>query len=185
MTTAPGDSSHYTQPLTNSTATQSCSAREDKGVKHGRGLENWAETRQQEITYQEVQPAVIILVRIVSFAIAFLRRIGMFAKLPTFIGAGQAGLTAAGKRSRTRQLTEASSQSRASRHGLLPAPTVHSFPTAVARLYPQRQAGNLFEAYATLLELNVWTRTKLGDVKGGILQTAGLSRYSDKRKMAQ
>lgn len=64
--------------------------RRPKGVKHGekRGPQNWAETRNQEITYQgEAQPAVIIIGRILSFfAITSLKHLGIVLTLVAIIG---------------------------------------------------------------------------------------------------
>jgi hypothetical protein len=64
--------------------------RRPKGVKHGekRGPQNWAETRNQEITYQgEAQPAVIIIGRILFFfAITSLKHLGIVLNLVAIIG---------------------------------------------------------------------------------------------------
>ncbi|KAJ9625462.1 hypothetical protein H2204_010324 [Knufia peltigerae] len=127
------------------------------GVKSG----NWLERRQRAVEFQEDQPQVLI------------------------IGAGQAGLNMAARlqslnmstllidknarvgdnwRSRYRTLVTHDPVQYTHMYGL-------PFPSTWPLFTPKDKLGDWFEAYASLMELNVWTNTKIVSVE-----------YSDKDK---
>ncbi|KAL7922867.1 FAD/NAD(P)-binding domain-containing protein [Trichoderma austrokoningii] len=148
--------------------------RRPKGVKHGekRGPQNWAETRQQEISYQgEAQPAVII------------------------IGAGQAGLTAAARLKAIgvnaliiEENARVGDNWRKRYHNLVLHDTVWyqhlpciPFPPQWPVFTPKDKLATFFEAYATLLELNRQKGEGMTETRTfhphHIIQATGLSGF--------
>ncbi|KAH8173800.1 pyridine nucleotide-disulfide oxidoreductase domain-containing protein [Sarocladium implicatum] len=129
-----------------------------KGVEHGGkpGRKNWAERRAAASDFQDgSEPAVVV------------------------IGAGQAGLTAAARLKMLGVATLVVDQNervgdnwRKRYHQLVlhdPIWYDHmpylSFPAHWPIFTPKDKLGEFFEAYAKLLELNVWTRTEMVHTK--------------------
>lgn len=128
-----------------------------KGVEHGGkpGRKNWAQRRAMEADFVDSDPTVLIL------------------------GAGQAGLTAAARLKMLGIKTLAIDENervgdnwRKRYHQLVlhdPVWYDHmpylQFPPNWPIFTPKDKLAQFFEAYATLLELNIWTRTSLLETK--------------------
>ncbi|KAL7948091.1 hypothetical protein V8C42DRAFT_316670 [Trichoderma barbatum] len=129
--------------------------RRPHGVEHGakQGRQNWAQRREQETLPQNVNPAVVI------------------------IGAGQSGLTIAARLKMIGVDTLIIDESarvgdswRKRYHQLVlhdPVWYDHMpylpFPSHWPIFTPKDKLAEFFEAYVTLLELNVWTNTSVGE----------------------
>ncbi|KAH6607045.1 hypothetical protein Trco_003358 [Trichoderma cornu-damae] len=134
------------------------SERRPNGVEHGeqQGRQNWTQRREQENKYQNGAGPVVLI-----------------------IGAGQAGLTAAARLKTIGVDTLVIDQNdrvgdgwRKRYHQLVlhdPVWYDHMpylpFPPQWPIFTPKDKLAQFLEAYATLLELNVWTRTQVGEAK--------------------
>ena len=143
--------------------------RRGKGVAHGGqpGRKNWAERRQADADFTATEPAVLV--------------VGTYTQTlhgdvsDCFPGAGQAGLTAASRLKMLGVDTLVVDQNervgdnwRKRYHQLVlhdPVWYDHMpympFPSQWPIFTPKDKLADFFESYATLLELNVWTRTEL------------------------
>ncbi|KAK8038091.1 Flavin-binding monooxygenase-like protein [Apiospora phragmitis] len=101
-----------------------------------RGANNWKEARDAQSSFQDSEPAVLI------------------------IGAGQGGLTSA---AHLKMLNVESLV--IDREARIGDNWRQRLPVALARLHPKDKLAEFFEAYAMLLELNVWTRTSMTSAK--------------------
>jgi putative flavoprotein involved in K+ transport len=130
-------------------------ARRPHGASHGaeRGSENWLDRRQRKEAFEESEPSAIV------------------------VGAGQSGISLAARLGQLgvdtlvlERNARVGDSWRNRYHSLVLHDPIWSdhlpylnYPETWPRFIPKDKLGDWFEAYASIMELNVWTGVELGD----------------------